>query len=181
VTLRHLTQADYRAMPWANGRGVTTELAREDRSGTLSWRLSLAAVVEDGPFSVLPGVLRNLTVISGPGFDLVGGGLVLNAAPLCPVAFDGGLAVSAVGVAAPSEDFNVMVEAGRGPPDVRLLDPGDAVVDEGCLLALFAFDAGATLAIGDGTQALGRRDLLIGASSARVVAGRVLAVRISSV
>ena len=38
----------------------------------LVWRLSRASVVEDGDFSLFPEVERNLTVISGPGFDLVG-------------------------------------------------------------------------------------------------------------
>ena len=46
----HLTQADYRIQPWANGRGQTVELARADDAQGMVWRLSVAAVVEDGPF-----------------------------------------------------------------------------------------------------------------------------------
>ena len=110
--MRHLTAADYRVMPWANGRGTTTELIRVDRGGVLDWRLSMAQVVEDGPFSRLPGVERNLTVIKGPGFDLVGKGVRLRADPRQPVAFSGDLDFRAEGVVAPSVDFNVMV-AGR--------------------------------------------------------------------
>ncbi len=110
--MRHLTRADYRVMPWANGRGTTTELIRVDRDGALNWRLSMAQVVEDGPFSRLPGVERNLTVIEGPGFDLVAPGVRLRAAPREPVAFSGDLDIRAEGVVAPSVDFNVMV-AGR--------------------------------------------------------------------
>ena len=70
--IRHLGPPDFRVMPWANGRGHTTEMWREDRDGALLWRLSRAAVAEDGPFSLFAGVDRSLTVISGPGFDLVG-------------------------------------------------------------------------------------------------------------
>ena len=71
--MRHLTPSDYVAMPWANGRGQTVEMLREvGPDGGLLLRLSMASVVEDGPFSIFPGVERNLTVISGPGFDLLG-------------------------------------------------------------------------------------------------------------
>ncbi len=51
----HLTAADYTRQPWKNGRGTTTELWRQDRDGALWVRLSRAAVVEDGPFSLFPG------------------------------------------------------------------------------------------------------------------------------
>jgi environmental stress-induced protein Ves len=165
--MRHLTASDYRVMPWANRRGTTTEMIRVDRDGTLDWRLSMAQVVEDGPFSRLPGVARNLTVIAGPGFDLVGPGLRLRAAPLEPVAFSGDLEIRAEGVTGPSVDFNVMV-AGR-PPQVRLLrgaevlDPGGAVL---CVLALQV-------------AGLARHDLLI-CDQPVAVEGQALAVWIQS-
>ena len=135
--MRHLTAAACRVMPWANGRGVTTELIRVERDGALDWRLSMAQVVEDGPFSALPGVQRNLTVIAGPGFDLVGPGLRLPARLLQPVAFSGDLAIRAEGVTGPSVDFNVMtagraarVEVVRG---AAVLAPAGAIL---CVLAL---------------------------------------------
>jgi hypothetical protein len=95
-------------MPWANGKGVTIEMARADGPDGMLWRLSRASVVEDGPFSVFPGVERNLTVLTGPGFDLVGQGLHLTARPMVPVAFAGDVPLRADGVTAPSDDFNVM-------------------------------------------------------------------------
>ncbi len=138
--MRHLTAADYRVMPWANGKGTTTELWREDRDGAMLWRLSRANVVEDGQFSLFPGINRNLTVLSGPGFDLVAGDLHLPAHPLQPVAFAGNLAIRAVGVAGPSDDFNVMVSTSLPPPVVtvtagprRLVPPLDGIA---CLYAL---------------------------------------------
>jgi uncharacterized protein len=80
----HLTLADYSQQPWKNGRGETVELWRLDVSGVLLARLSRASVVEDGPFSLFPGVERNLTVLSGPGFRLVGDGVDLRCDPLVP-------------------------------------------------------------------------------------------------
>ena len=130
----HLTQCDFKVMPWANGRGQTVEMFRIERDGALLWRLSRAAVVEDGPFSVFPGIDRNLTVISGPGFDLVGGGQFV-ARPLQPIAFSGDLQVRAVGVTAACDDFNVMVRRGAMRATVEVCDTGRAA---GQMVALFA-------------------------------------------
>jgi uncharacterized protein len=110
--IRHLTQADYRAQPWANGRGETLELCRRDSTRGMLWRLSVAMVAEDGPFSRLDGIERVLTVIDGPGFDLVGDGMRLRADPMRPLAFAGEAALAAKGVSAPSRDFNLMVARG---------------------------------------------------------------------
>lgn len=134
---RTLGPADFRVMPWANGKGTTLELARADRDGRLLWRLSQAAVVEDGPFSRLPGIARNLTVISGPGFDLVGEGEALQARPWAPLAFSGGLALDATGVEGPSEDFNVMTAEDLPPARVRVLEGAAHLDPEGGLLAIY--------------------------------------------
>ena len=64
--IRFLKPADYVTMPWANGLGQTVEMVRVERDGALLWRLSMASVIADGPFSILPEINRNLTVISGP-------------------------------------------------------------------------------------------------------------------
>jgi uncharacterized protein len=116
--------ADYRAMPWANGRGQTLEMLREDGPDGLTLRLSIATVVEDGAFSLLPGINRVLTVIAGPGFILRGDGITLHAAPLVPVAFSGDVLLRATDVVAPSEDFNVMIARGTVAPHVWLAKSG---------------------------------------------------------
>ncbi len=132
--ITHLSVADFRMMPWANGKGITVEMLRVEREGRLVLRLSRAMVVEDGAFSIFPGIERNLTVLSGPGFDLVGQGLVLVARPLHPVAFSGDIAVRAERVSAPSEDFNVMTGRDLPLPSVRVQLAGESGV--GAILAL---------------------------------------------
>jgi environmental stress-induced protein Ves len=52
-------------MPWANGGGVSYEVARFPEMGDFDWRVSLADISEDGPFSLLPGIDRTLVVVSG--------------------------------------------------------------------------------------------------------------------
>lgn len=139
--IRHLTAADFRPMPWANGKGVTIEMARADGPDGMLWRLSRASVVEDGPFSIFPGVERNLTVLTGPGFDLVGEGMHLAARPLRPVAFAGDVALRAEAVTAPSDDFNVMTARALPRPEVRVLTAAERLVPPpGGLLALYQPD-----------------------------------------
>jgi hypothetical protein len=121
----HLTEADFTRQPWKNGRGLTTELWRLDRDGQLLVRLSRAVVVEDGPFSIFPGVERNLTVLDGPGFRLVGEGLDLRCDPMVPVAFPGDVPVAARGTQGqPCQDFNVMTARGLPRPGVSVLQGG---------------------------------------------------------
>ncbi len=40
-------------MPWKNGGGVTTEICVSPPSGAFDWRVSIATVNADGPFSTL--------------------------------------------------------------------------------------------------------------------------------
>ncbi len=171
--MQHLTPADYVAMPWANGRGQTVELLRrEDAAGRLLFRLSLASVIEDGPFSLLPGIKRNLTVISGPGFDLVGQ-TRLRADPLVPVAFAGDEPIAAQGVAAPCQDFNVMAGKGLAWPMVTVVRDGESVARTGASLWLFAL-APAKVA---GVE-MGLHHLLIGQIDGCIHGGPVIAVQL---
>lgn len=68
--------ADRVRVPWKNGRGVTEEIAIGPDGATVSsgfdWRLSIASVDEDGPFSLFPGVDRTLVVLQGEGLELEG-------------------------------------------------------------------------------------------------------------
>lgn len=170
--MRHLTPSDYRRMPWANGRGATVEMARADGPVGMLWRLSRAQVIEDGPFSIIPGVERNLTVISGPGFDLRGA-LALRADPLVPVAFPGDVALGAVGVTAACEDVNVMTDRALPRPSVTVTGPGDLPAGRGllCLLALGAVTV-------NGHQ-MAAQDLMLDCGAVQITGeGLVLAIRL---
>jgi len=72
---RHLARANYIAMPWRNGAGITHEIVREPAQGeSFSWRLSLAALQVDGPFSSYAGYQRCIALVEGRGFRLHIGG-----------------------------------------------------------------------------------------------------------
>lgn len=67
----HVQRAsEHRAMPWANGRGTTEEIATWPSSDRWDWRLSLAMVERDGPFSAFARTDRVLMVVQGRGLTL---------------------------------------------------------------------------------------------------------------
>ena len=66
--MRILRAADHRRMPWKNGGGETCEIAAAPDGATLDaldWRISMAVVASDGPFSLFEGIDRTLTVLAG--------------------------------------------------------------------------------------------------------------------
>jgi environmental stress-induced protein Ves len=66
--MRLLRAADRIAAPWKNGGGVTREIAAWPEGAGFDdflWRVSMAEVAADGPFSVFPGVDRTLAVLEG--------------------------------------------------------------------------------------------------------------------
>ena len=172
--MRHLTPENYIRQPWKNGRGSTTELWRLEREGRLLVRLSRAAVVEDGPFSVFPGIERNLTVLSGSGFRLTGAGLDFRCEPLVPVAFPGDIEVMATETnGQQSDDFNVMTARSLPRPEVILAQNDD--LPAGGTLALYAL--GPCLVNGEGVN---RDDLILTEGPARLQGDwPVIAVRLS--
>jgi uncharacterized protein len=172
MDLIHLCPADYARQPWKNGRGCTTELWRLESEGRLLVRLSRAAVVEDGPFSVFPGIERNLTVLSGPGFRLTGGGHDFRCAPLEPVAFPGDVALEATEtLGMPSDDFNVMTARDLPLPEVRVVRKTS--LPAGGLLALYALGPCRV----NGAEMTGEELILTRDEAAIAGAGTVIAVR----
>lgn len=75
--IRALPASARTAVPWKNGGGVTREIAAWPEGADMNdfvWRVSLAEVATDGPFSAFPDVDRTLTVVEGAGMDLTVGG-----------------------------------------------------------------------------------------------------------
>jgi environmental stress-induced protein Ves len=170
----HLTPADFRTQPWKNGRGTTTELLHlaDPATGATLLRLSRASVVEDGPFSLFPGIDRNLTVLTGEGFRLQGPGIDLRCDPLVPVAFPGDVQVGATETGGlRSDDFNVMTARHLPRPEVTVAR-NDVLAGAG-RLALYALGPCEV----NGTQ-VAEGDLLLMTGPARLSGnGSVISVR----
>ena len=61
---------EYQRVRWKNGLGWTREIARFPDTGDLDWRLSIAEIDADAPFSAFPGVDRELVLLEGNGLRL---------------------------------------------------------------------------------------------------------------
>lgn len=109
--------ADYRAVPWRNGQGSTTELAREDAATPAGffWRISRADVVSSGPFSEFPGVDRWLMLLSGLGIvlDFADARETLTE-PHGVIHFPGDVPTNCQLIDGPCMDLNVMVARDLG-------------------------------------------------------------------
>ena len=114
---RIVTPDHYRRMPWKNGGGLTEEIATHPEDAaleTFDWRVSIAAVERDGPFSRFAGVDRTITLIEGAGMRLSSNGCdVLLRAPFEPYTFDGGDVVDCTLLSGPIRDFNAMFRRER--------------------------------------------------------------------
>ena len=104
---------DCRTTRWKNGGGSTTEIAIEPSGASLEsfdWRISMAQVASDGPFSEFPGIDRTLAVISGSGLQLsiAGKPAVTLDRGSDPVQFPGDVASSARLLSGEITDLNIM-------------------------------------------------------------------------
>src|SRR3546814_11687114 len=71
---RRILTSDIMASPWKNGGGVTREIATGGSTPLCrewGWRVSLAEVAQDGPFSIFPETDRLIAVIAGGCMALV--------------------------------------------------------------------------------------------------------------
>lgn len=121
--MRVIRSSEYRAMPWKNGGGVTTEIYASPPSGAFDWRVSIATVNADGPFSTFTGYDRHIMTLSGEGMSLdIGGRGKFNLEPLRPFSFSGDVEVLGSLLNGPVLDFNLMVRRDFGGGSLRVTE-----------------------------------------------------------
>ncbi len=99
---------EYRRERWRNGLGWTREIHAAGEPW--QWRLSIAEIDQDAPFSSFPGVDRELVLLSGNGLRLRfdDGESTLLEPPHGRLRFAGERAVTGELVDGPTHDFNLM-------------------------------------------------------------------------
>ncbi|WP_042119823.1 HutD/Ves family protein [Rhizobium etli] len=112
-----LLAGDHKRMPWKNGKGETVEIAVFPSGASIEdfdWRISMAAVAEDGPFSIFPGIDRTLAVLDGNGMmlEIDGRAPALLTTESAPLAFPADIPVTARLADGAITDLNVMTRRG---------------------------------------------------------------------
>src|SRR5437763_703957 len=114
---RLLSPSDFRRMAWRNGAGRTTEIESHPRNAPLDafdWRISIADITRDAPFSRFPGIDRTIVMIAGAGVRLQGAGHDISLqTPYKPYSFSGDVDMQCTLLGGPVRDFNLMLRRGR--------------------------------------------------------------------
>ena len=128
---------EHRAMPWANGLGTSYEVASDrNADGEWTWRVAIAPVVLDGPFSVMPGVDRELVVIEGNGMVLNVDDESVKCMPGQVVRFSGDSVTIARLLDGPTVDLGLMTVRGSVTGSMLVVvDVGD-VTDSNVIVAI---------------------------------------------
>jgi len=104
---------DITPQPWKNGGGTTRDLMVD--APDWRWRISLADIDRDGPFSPYPGVERWFAVVEGAGVELTVDGIASVIKPHDPALwFDGERAPSCRLLDGPTRDLNLLLRADLG-------------------------------------------------------------------
>jgi environmental stress-induced protein Ves len=107
------------AMPWKNGGGVTREIVCQPPGAgmdSFDWRVSIAHIASNGPFSRFEQVDRVITLLEGAGVRLHSSDGAVDHRldrPWEPFAFSGEALVQGDLIAGDCHDFNVMTRRGR--------------------------------------------------------------------
>lgn len=141
MAIIHRSADGYRRERWRNGGGWTRQIA----AGSLAmpifdadastpewdWRLSIAEVETDGPFSTFAGVDRTLVLLSGAGMDLRSpdGAAMALASPLSRADFPGEQVIEGRLRDGATVDFNLMWRRDALRASLQVLSLDDAVQD----------------------------------------------------
>lgn len=122
--MRLIRTSEYLRKRWNNDGGWTTEIASApmpDSASGFRWRVSIADIETDGPFSLFPGIERDLLLLSGKGIELD----IDDAPPVRldqrfqRIHFSGEANVQCRLLAGPTRDFNVMTCRGQVAAEIH--------------------------------------------------------------
>jgi hypothetical protein len=155
-------------MPWKNGGGETVEIAVSPEGAGLAdfdWRVSMATVASDGPFSVFASIDRTLSILDGAGMTLAieGRDPVHLTQQSPPLPFPADMPTAATLIDGPITDLNVMTRRGRLSHSVeRIVVAGETQIELQHTTTLFLCQSGALDIVADGERvALASGDCLM--------------------
>lgn len=128
--------------PWKNGGGVTRTLSVDTAGQPPRWRVSVADIDRDGPYSRFPGYDRVSVVLTGGGVELVAEGADvadvadaerITLAPGVATAFAGDAGFQSRLLNGPVRVLNLFVLRGAAVASVLCVDGGQSAVQAGGL------------------------------------------------
>jgi environmental stress-induced protein Ves len=128
--------------PWRNGGGVTRTIAREESE----WRVSIAEVQRDGPYSRFEGLSRVSFVLRGKGVVLRDAGKSIELRPRQAAGYDGDRSWEASLIDGPIGALNVMSKAGRYRVNVTSVT-SSVFVEPGRVAIVLALETGCQLTV----------------------------------
>lgn len=154
---RLIKPAQYREVPWRNGRGLSWEIALDDNHpqaarGLFNWRFAIAKIDNNGEFSAFNNVDRTIALLEGNGFELtVGEGDDQRKLPLTNVgdyqAFAGDQPTSCSLRDGSVRVLNVMTARGEWQARVRVFSTGEQLEFLASANVLVLFSISGTLDI----------------------------------
>lgn len=126
MSINIITPQQWQTQRWQNGGGITHQLCRQDDEQGLLWRVSIAEVASDGPFSRFDNIDRIIMLLSGEGFSLhgVGANPQLLDTPLMPFAFAGETPIHCSLINGAVRDFNLMTRRAAVQANLQVLTIG---------------------------------------------------------
>ena len=125
--MRIIKLNDAEPTPWLNGGGITRDLWVGPSTSDWQWRISVATIDRDGPFSPYPGVARHFAVLQGNGVRLrFADGEREATAAGDALQFDGADAPDCTLVDGPTLDLNLLVREEAGTGFLQRVVPGVA-------------------------------------------------------
>ena len=120
--IKFIDQLNYQKKLWKNGRGTTQEIAVSHSGEDYDWRMSMADIVESGPFSSFPGMERILVLLTGSeiGINHQGRPLEKFLPLLSPYQFSGDWQTSAT-IREKGRDFNLIYRRDKFVGSIELM------------------------------------------------------------
>ncbi|WP_210381146.1 HutD/Ves family protein [Microvirga zambiensis] len=164
--VRIIRNADLIRVPWKNGGGTTAELAafpKDSSFESFGWRISMADVASDGPFSIFQGIDRTLIVVEGDGIELDVEGIAYPLDEASPkLSFSGDDITTGRLLSGPIRDLNVMTRRGRFRHRTRFVESGVALLSEDTSVAfIVALDGSFDVTLDSTIHSLGVLDTLM--------------------
>lgn len=161
--------------PWKNGGGRTSEVVSFPFGSGMDefwWRISIADVDADGPFSIFPMVERHVVILAGTlclRFD--DRDRVMSAGD-APFSFSGSSPVMGNPVGGPVRDLNLMVKKDRYDGQLRIVGQGYSQATSSLTVAISL--QAATVMVDDAMLELNAEDALLLSGPANIESASTL-------